>query len=404
MDVRLPGLARDVPSEEPRVLPLQELKALVVPAGNGVLPSQEIRAFVDGGHVQATNPVEDRQIQPASLDLRLGTEAYRLQASFLPGAKSTVQAKLDHLSMARIDLSRPTVFEKGCVYLVRLVEQLRLPADFWAKANPKSTTGRLDVFTRLITDYGTEFERVEKGYVGPLYAEVVPRTFSILVRDGLSLSQLRFIRGRSSSSDAHLERLHKEEGLVYVDDSERGEAVIRDGLKLSVSLRGERQTDVVAYRGRRDAPLVDLRKRGHYDPRQFWDFIRSCPGERLILNPGDFYILGSCQRVRVPPKYAAEMVPFDPSVGEFRTHYAGFFDPGFGYGDKDITGTRAVMEVRAHDVPFAIEHGQMVGRLVYSHVLDIPDRIYGAAIGSAYQRQALALSKQFRRDVPTASE
>ena len=189
-----------------------------------------------------------------------------------------------------------------------------------------------------------------------------------------------------------------------MDDSEPGEAVIRDGLKLSVSLRGERQTDVVAYRGRRDAPLVDLRKLGHYEPRQFWDLIRSCPGERLILNPGDFYILGSCQRVRVPPRYAAEMVPFDPSVGEFRTHYAGFFDPGFGYGDKDITGTRAVMEVRAHDVPFAIEHEQMVGRLVYSHVLDIPDRIYGAAIGSAYQRQALALSKQFRRDVPTASE
>ncbi len=401
MDDWFPGFLPDVVSEEPGVLPSQELRTLVVPGGRGVLPSQGIRALVQGGHVLAHVPVEDRQIQPASLDLRLGTEAYRLQASFLPGAKSSVQAKLDDLVMSRIDLSRPTVFEKHCVYLVRLVEHLRLPGDLKAKANPKSTTGRLDVFTRLITDYGTEFERVETGYFGPLYAEVVPRTFSILVSAGLSLSQLRFIRGRSSLSDLQLERLHKQEGLVYLDHTEPGNAVIRNGLHLSVSLRGERETDVVAYRGRRDAPLVDLREIGHYDPHQFWDLIRSCPGDRLILNPGDFYILGSCQRVRVPPAFAAEMVPFDPSVGEFRTHYAGFFDPGFGNGDKDIKGTKAVMEVRAPEAPFVIEHEQMVGRLDYEQMLDVPDRIYGAAIGSAYQRQKLALSKQFRREVPT---
>ena len=385
MDAWLPGFPQDV-----------------VSAGSGVLPSQGIRALVRGGQVSAAVPVEDRQIQPASLDLRLGTVAYRLQASFLPGARSTVQAKLDHLSMAPIDLSRPTVLEKHCVYLVPLVEGLRLPGDLAAKANPKSTTGRLDVFTRLITDYGTEFERVEKGYSGPLYAEVVPRTFSILVSAGLSLSQLRFIRGRPPSSDAHLHRLDQQEGLVYLDDTQPGMAVIRDGLKLSVSLRGERETDVVAYRGRQDAPLLDLRKVGHYDAHQFWDFIRACPGERLILSPGDFYILGSCERVRVPPDCAAEMVAFDQSVGEFRIHYAGFFDPGFGCGDKDMTGTRAVMEVRAHEVPFVIEHGQAVGRLYYERMLGVPDRIYGAGIGSAYQRQDLALSKQFRRAAPPA--
>ena len=402
MDNWLPGLSEAGPSDERSALPSQELRALVVPAGRGVLPSQGIQALVQGGGVHAAVPLEDRQIQPASLDLRLGVEAFRLEASFLPGAGSTVAAKLGDLSMMPIDLAQPVLFEKHCVYLVRLVERLRLPDDFWAKANPKSTTGRLDVFARLITDYGTEFERVPAGYDGPLYAEVVPRTFSIVVTAGLSLSQLRFIRGQSSSSDAHLEKLHRREGLVYLDDAEPGTAVIRDGLNLSVSLKGERDTDVVAYRGRRDAPLVDLRKVGHYDAGRFWDLIRSCPGDRLILNPGDFYILGSRERVRVPPEYAAEMVPFDPSVGEFRIHYAGFFDPGFGYGDKDITGTRAVMEVRAHEVPFVIEHGQMVGRLDYERMLGVPDRIYGTAIGSAYQRQGLALSKQFRRTAPPA--
>ena len=396
----LPGFVRDAVPEASGVLPSQELQALVAPPGPGVLPSQGIRALVRGGHIPAALPIVDRQIQPASLDLRLGDEAFRLQASFLPGARSTIEAKLADLSMVRMDLSRPTVFEKHCVYLVRLVERLRLPGDLAAKANPKSTTGRLDVFARLITDYGTEFERVREGYDGPLYAEVVPRTFSIIVTAGLSLSQIRFTRGRSSSSDEQLERLHRREGLVYLDDTEPGEAVIRDGLNLSVSLRGGRETDVVAYRGRRDAPLVDLRMIDHYDAGRFWDLIRSPPGDRIILNPGDFYILGSCERVRVPPEYAAEMVPFDPSVGEFRIHYAGFFDPGFGYGDKDITGTHAVMEVRAHEVPFVIEHGQMVGRLDYERMLDAPDRIYGTAIGSSYQRQALALSKQFRRTVP----
>ncbi len=396
----LPGFVRDEVPEAPGVLPSQELRALVAPAGDGVLPSQGIRALVQGGHVPSALPIDNRQIQPASLDLRLGTEAHRLQASFLPGTRSPVAGKLKDLSMVQMDLSQPTVFEKHCVYLVRLVEQLRLPEDLAAKANPKSTTGRLDVFARLITDHGTEFERVREGYHGPLYVEVVPRTFSVIVNAGLSLSQLRFIRGRSSPSNEQLERLRGQEGSVYLDDTEPGAPVPRRNL--SVSLRGERRTAVVAYRGRRDAPLVDLRKIGHYDPRRFWDLIRCCPDERLILNPGDFYILGSCEPVRVTPEFAAEMVPFDPSVGEFRIHYAGFFDPGFGYGDGDGIGTQAVMEVRAHEVPFVIEHGQMVGRLDYEPMLAVPDRIYGAKIGSSYQYQTLALSKQFRRDVPAA--
>jgi dCTP deaminase len=387
-------------------VPLPELESDMPSVEDGVLPSQEIEKLIRSGRIHATEdaaPVAPRQIQPASLDLRLGRIAYRLQASFLPGSECTVQQKLADLQMAELDLSRPTVLEKECVYLVPLMEALRLPDDLEAKANPKSTTGRLDVFTRLIVDGGTEFEFVRKGYSGPLYAEIVPRTFSVVVHPGLSLSQLRFVRGRAPSSDTHLRDLDREKGLIYLDETNPGTASIRDGLKVSVSLRGDRDSDIVAYRGKKNTPLIDLKRIDHYDIDQFWDAIPSRPDGRLILNPGDFYILASRERVRVPPEYAAEMVPFDPSVGEFRIHYAGFFDPGFGYGDRNITGTRAVLEVRAHETPFVIEHGQVVGRLVYSRVLDVPDKIYGKSIGSSYQRQELALSKQFRRPAPSSS-
>ena len=371
-----------------------------VPLQEGVLPSQDIEGLIKAGRIKAARPVEKWQIQPASLDLRLGPIAYRLQASFLPGQESTVRNKLPSLSMAELDLSR-AVLEKQCVYLAPLMEELWLPEELEGKANPKSTTGRLDVFTRLITDYGREFESVQKNYSGPLYAEIVPRTFSVRVHPGASLSQLRFIRKRAPSSDTHLRDLDEKEGLIYLGQGEPGPAVIRDGLHLSVNLKGDRDDEVVAYRGKKNTPLVDLRKIDFYDVEQFWHVIRSRPDGRLILNPGDFYILASRERVRVPPRYAAEMVPFDPSVGEFRIHYAGFFDPGFGYGDRNINGARAVLEVRAHETPFVIEHGQVVGRLVYSRVLDVPDRIYGKSIGSSYQRQELALSKQFRRDPPS---
>lgn len=361
----------------------------------GVLPSQQIEKLIRDGEIYATEDIEKGQIQPASLDLRLGRQAYRLQASFLPGDRSRFQSKLSDLAMARFDLSQLTVLEKGCVYLVKLMEGLRLPKDLEARANPKSTTGRLDVFTRLITECGAEFERVEHGYSGPLYAEIMPRTFSVIVHPGLSLSQIRFIRGDAELTDDELEELDREETLIYIDETTADAARIRDGgVALSVSLRGSGD-EVVAYRGKKNAPLVDLK--GVYDPDRFWDPIKNCAEDRLILNPGDFYILASRERVRVPRQCAAEMVPFDPSVGEFRIHYAGFFDPGFGYGKGTITGTRAVLEVRAHETPFVIEHEQVVGRLVYSWVRGMPDKIYGKSIGSSYQRQELALSKQFRR-------
>ena len=362
----------------------------------GVLPYQRIKALYHDNRIAATELLAEDQIQPASLDLRLGAVAYRLQASFLPGRDSMVKRKLDALSMAELDLSLPTVLEKGCVYLAPLMEHLRLPRGVSAKANPKSTTGRLDVFTRLITDKGVEFESVPDGYKGPLFAEIVPRTFSVIVQQGVRLSQLRFVRGNPPPTDSLLERLNEEKNLI-VDEDGPAQADIRKGLKLSVNLRGRDAAEVVGYRGRKNAPLIDMRRVDHYDPGDFWDEIRSLPGDRLILNPGDFYILGSRERVVVRPDCAAEMVPFDPTVGEFRIHYAGFFDPGFGYGEESDKGTRVVLEVRAHEVPFVIEHGQVVGRVVYSRLLEVPEKIYGASIGSSYQRQGLALSKQFRR-------
>lgn len=369
----------------------------VTPRTTGILPSQTIRELIAGGRIEAGQEVTEEQIQPASIDLRLGEAAYRVRASFLPGQDCTVQDKISALLINKVDLTGAVVFEPGCVYIVPLMEELRLPKNVEARANPKSTTGRLDIFTRLITDYGVEFERVRPGYRGKLYAEIVSRTFTIQVRTGMKLNQLRFIRGNPPSHDGPLVELDERENLVYEDEEGPVKANIDDGLRISVRLNAEGETDLVAFRAKKHAPVIDLGKRDHYDPREFWDAVYSVPGRGIVLDPGDFYLLASKEKVRVPPDYAAEMVPYDQSMGEFRVHYAGFFDPGFGYGLSDVLGTLAVLEVRAHEVPILLEHGQIVGRLKYSPMLARPDKIYGVQIGSSYQMQGLALSKQFKR-------
>jgi dCTP deaminase len=361
----------------------------------GILPSQDISNLIARGNIIAQPAIHPDHIQPASLDLRLGDMAHRVRASFLPGPNSTVEAKIKELRMTRVDLTGAPVFEKDCVYIIPLVEELNLPENVSGKANPKSTTGRLDIFTRLITDYGTEFDRVPPGYKGKLYAEVVSRTFTVALRAGMRLSQLRFVQGNPRSSDSAIRGLDREEPLVYDEDSP-GKARVERGLRITINLEGA-EGEIIAYKAKRYAPAIELDKINFYPTEEFWEVRHQNANKTLILEPGDFYILASKEKVSVPPDFAAEMVPFDPSDGEFRIHYAGFFDPGFGFGSGDIKGTPAVLEVRAHEVPFLMEHGQLVGRLNYMPLLSRPHKIYGTNIGSSYQHQALTLSKQFRK-------
>jgi dCTP deaminase len=361
----------------------------------GILPSQWLRRAVADGVVAADGGVPDEIVQPSSIDLRLGARAWRVRTSFLPGKAATVAQKLDRLTMHEIDLSRPAVLERGCVYIVELQERLRLPRDMWAKANPKSSTGRLDVFTRLVTDRCESFETVEAGYDGRLYLEIAPRTFSVRVRAGQRLNQLRIWRGRPGTSDRLHRELHERDRLVDPGSLEGDEPTIRDGLWVSVDLTGEAYDGLIGYRARRHAPLIDLDLVDHYPVADFWEPIHANSARTLILDPNQFYILVSRERVSVPPDSAAEMVAYDTSFGEFRIHYAGFFDPGFGHGPAGGGGTPAVLEVRSHEVPFEIAHGQRVCRLVYERLLEAPETLYGAGIGSHYQGQGLKLAKHF---------
>jgi dCTP deaminase len=360
----------------------------------GVLPSQRLRDMA-GSEILVDEPLDDDQVQPSSVDLRLGDVAWRVRASFLPGRRSAVEGKLREVGMHRIELGDGAVLERGCVYIVPLLESVRLPGDVAGVANPKSSTGRLDIFTRVITDYATEFDRVPRGYRGRLYAEVSPRTFSIVVRRGSRLCQLRLRRGSPQFGEQTLKRLHEQYRLV---DTPEGEGSIRDdSIAFTLDLDGEGAGALVGYRAKQHTDVIDVDRKGVLDPDDFWDPILARPGRGLTLNPNDFYILATRERVKVPPDHAAEMVAYDTLVGEFRVHYAGFFDPGFGWSPDDSAGSRAVLEVRSHEVPFLLEHGQTMGRLRYERLMEVPDRLYGADLGSHYQGQALALSKHFRR-------
>ncbi len=354
----------------------------------GVLPAQSIKRMIADGLIASDRAILPEQVQPASLDLRLGTVAFRVRASFLTGAGRTVADRLTEFTMHQVDLTLGAVLEKGCVYLVPLMERVALPLGITAVANAKSSTGRLDLLTRTITDGGTEFDRIPEGYAGPLYAEVCPRSFSVLVRAGQRLNQIRFRSGHAVLSDAELSALNEVEPLV------NGAAVISEGLGFSVDLRPA-SGDLLGYRAKPHTGVVDLDRIGHYPARDFWEEVRSTEG-RIILDPGAFYILVSREAVTIPPDYAAEMAPYLAMVGEFRVHYAGFFDPGFGYAAAGGAGSRGVLEVRCHEAPFVLEHGQVVGRLVYERMTERPETLYGVGIASNYQGQGLKLAKQFR--------
>lgn len=363
----------------------------------GLLPSQKLAEAVEAGFIHAHDGILADQIQPSSIDLRLGPIAYRVSASFLPRANATVAAKMSELVLETIDLSKKTILNTDSVYIVPLKEELNLPGFLWGKANPKSTTGRLDIFTRLLSDYADEFESVPNGCKGRLYAEIVPKTFRVIVQEGSRLNQLRLVKGRPSPAESTLYALHENEGLVYLDRQVTEAVISKKSLWLSLDLMGTNGSEIVGYKARKNSSPIDLTQIDHYDPAEYWDAIGTPRTGSITLSPDEFYILASKERVRIPPEFAAEMVPFDPSVGEFRIHYAGFFDPGFGCRADDHRGTHAVLEVRSHGIPFLVEDGQRIGRLIFERMTSIPQKQYGREIGSSYQFQGLALSKQFKK-------
>lgn len=353
---------------------------------DGVLPAESIAELMEAGAIVGA----DRgRLQPASLDLTLGPRAWRVRASFLPSRARAVAARLkDGLAMQAMDLTEGAVFERGCVYLVELNERLALPSDIVGAANPKSSTGRIDVFVRLVTDYGAAFDEIPAGYQGPLYAEICPRTFSIQARAGSSLNQLRLKRGACQVGDEALAAVHRSTPLVD------GPADISEGLGVSVSLSSD--DGMIGWRARRHSGLIDVDTPGVLDPNDYFEPLGPQKSGFIILDPDEFYILASKEAVAVPPDMAAEMTPISPGLGEFRVHYAGFFDPGFGWSENGTNGSRAVLEVRSHDAPFVLEDGQLVARLVYERMAARPARLYGADLHSNYQGQGLKLSKHFR--------
>jgi dCTP deaminase len=364
----------------------------------GVLPAQSLRAAIDDGWIASGMwRIPDDQVQPASLDLRLGEHAWALRCSFLPDSDTTVEEKVGDIAFERIDLRDGATFERDRPYLVPLIEELRLPEGVRAKANPKSSTGRLDVFTRVLTDRSHRFDEIAPGYHGQLYLEVVPRTFAIRVRTGLALNQVRVSLGDGRLDDAELMALHDETPLLYRDGAPvPGDAIsIADGLFVSLAVAGARER-VVGYRAKKNSLPIDLSVAAGLHWEDYWEPVHPEKGGRIVLEPEVFYLLLSAEGVSIPPNYAAEMLAYDPTAGELRTHYAGFFDPGFGYArDRSVTGSRAALEVRARDVSFMVEDGQPVCKLAFERMATEPDVIYGSEVGSNYQGQQSMLSKHF---------
>ena len=367
---------------------------------------REIGAAVNAEWIRAPAPIEERQIQPASLDLRLGPTAYQVRASFLPSPQS-VLSRLNQddllnsdLVIDRVSLEHGATLQRNTVYLVPLLESLALPRSVRGRCNPKSTTGRLDIFTRLIADEASRFDEIRPGYRGPLYLEICPQSFPVRVRQGLSLNQIRFAWGKSVLSDTAVSQTYQKLPLLYDDDDRpipSDRASFKGGLRMGIDLSGRVTDGIIGYRAIKNPPAVDLSKINSYDPAEFWEPLKKPNRDSFILDADRFYILVSRERIRVPPDVAAEMVVYDAGAGEIRTHYAGFFDPGFGFGEGSLLGTKVVMEVRAREVPFMVYHGQTLFRVSLERMMAKPERLYGVGLASSYQHQTLTLSKQFRR-------
>lgn len=365
----------------------------------GVLPSQHIERAVELGLIDAGRyKIPSGSIQPASIDLHLSEVAYRIRCSFLPDDQ-TVPVKMKDLVIDELDLRREgAVLETNRPYLVPLVERLKLPPTIRGRANPKSSTGRLDVFTRVITDHSFRFDEIAPGYQGELFLEIVPLSFTIRVREGLSLNQLRLSVGRSALTDTEILAAHEQTPILFKDGKPVSKIATAGGLFLGLDLKGD-EAGRVGYRAKDNAPLLDLALAGAFEPDEYWEPVYREHGDRIVLAPERFYLLMSQEAVRITPDVAAEMTAFDPTSGELRTHYAGFFDPGFGFdAEEKFLGSRAALEVRAHDVPFMIEHGQRVCKLTFERMVEAPSVLYGQDIGSSYQNQLDTLGKHFRQE------
>lgn len=376
----------------------------------GIFPIQVLRQLIDEDIIHSNGePVTEGQLQPNSLDLRLGPVAHRVRCSFLP-ENETVEEKLDHLSQHSFSIEDGAVLEPNCIYIIPLQEELNLGRikewygddteipSISAKTNPKSSTGRLDIFTRVITDFSHRFEEIRPHYSGPLYLEVVPKTFPIRVETGQKLNQLRVRHGDTMLSDTEIIAEHTNHPLLFHQNGAPltvDELKVANGLFMSVSLHGK-EGSVIGYKAQKHRDLIDLNNIDHYKVNDFWDPIYARDDNYLILEPEAFYIFASKERCRIPAHLAAEMVPYDTGSGELRTHYAGFFDSGFGDAEH-INGAKAVLEVRSHDVPFLVEDGQTFFRMVFEKNAFVPDLIYGREIKSNYQGQDLKLGKHFKQ-------
>jgi dCTP deaminase len=371
------------------------------PDESGIWPDAWLLKAVESGIIAAPQFVE-RQLQPASVDLTLGDIAYRLRCSFLPGKNDAVEDQMRSFVVGPpIPLEDGAILERTRPYLIPLRESLQLPKRVRARANPKSSTGRLDVFTRVITDRSGMFDDIKGGYAGPLYLEVVPRSFAVMARTGLALNQLRLMKGDIEVSDGEIRAAHRSDPILYRHGQpvDRRDVYAQGGLWLTLDLL-KRDDEPVGYRAKRNSSLIDLGAVGAHDPEDFWETVVPETGNRVVLEPEDFYLLLSAEGVRVPPQYAAEMTAFDPAGGEVRTHYAGFFDPGFGHDPTGLfsQGSRAALEIRAHDVPFAVDHLQRVCTLRFERMAGEPTALYGSQRGSHYQGQMSTLSKHFRAE------
>lgn len=373
------------------------------PQMDGVLSYQIIKRYVTENKIYSKKKIEDWQIQPNTLDLRLGNIGYRVRTSFL-SVDSAVSKKIGDYVMYEINLAQGAILEKGCVYVIPLMESLNLPNDIYGKTNPKSSVGRLDVFTRVISDANYRYNAISEGYQGKLYVEISPISFTIKVKEGDSINQLRLLKGNNVRlSDSELKAWYRKMPLLY---NEKGKAIplsktiFSDGLHMRIDLKYSKKKRVIGFKSKKNSTVIEISKRNYYPIDHFWERLYSDNKSSLILQPEEFYIFASKERVVIPPGLCGEVIPYDPENGEMRVHYAGFFDSGFGHvrSQQGYVGAKAVLEIRPHDVPFLIEDGQIIFRMVFDKNNVRPDHLYGHGIKSSYQCQDLKLSKHFKND------